>query len=341
LKSDAPCCNHWNSFDSSYYCNQIDSKIKRKADMPRQPREHVVRPREAIRDRVKFLLDYRWNGNQRQMARDMAVSQGLISKIVNGLQGAGRCFLATLARQPGVNADWLLHGEGQPLSLPPKGTVPVALGVLPGPPPAHPQLLTGQRHPVAEALDRASRYWLELQSGSPLLRDAGLRLLAGDLLLMETDRAWISRVDLIEGRLCGVRLPLREPNIAYALGKLYRDPLGLVFDAALEAVFRLATLPVSPSATTPPSPAEMEERKERPQVKVRRKVGRLDQEEKKAEARNRAMHGHQGAAAEPQEDLPPALALQDIIAVCVYLARPSPGIGRTARVSEVSPADQP
>src|SRR5438309_10825248 len=122
--------------------------------------------RESVRGRVRFLLDYHWGSNQRQMARDLGVSQGLISKIINGNQGAGKRFLAILARQPAVNADWLLRGEGQPLSLPPKGTLPIALGVLPGLPANYSQLLTGQRHPVAEALDRASRYWLELQSSS-------------------------------------------------------------------------------------------------------------------------------------------------------------------------------
>jgi hypothetical protein len=302
--------------------------------MVRRSSPESVRQRDTIRDRVNFLLDYHWTGNQRQMARDLAVSQGLISKIVNGHQGAGRRFLATLARQPGVNADWVLRGEGQPLALPPKGTLPVAMGVLPGPPAEYSHLLTGQRHPVAEALDRSSRYWLDLPSTSQLLRDITLRLLAGDLLLMETDLAWISRPDLIEGRLCGVRLPRREPETAYALGKLYRDPLGLVFDAALDVVLRLATSPVpplSPPATTPLSSAT-ENREERHRKK-RRKVRLLDREEEKAEARH-ALHGQHGVSAELQEELPPTFNLQDVVAVCVYLARPSPGLCGAAAGSE-------
>src|SRR5439155_258347 len=139
-------------------------------------------------------------------------------------------FLGTLARQPGVNADWVLRGEGQPLSLPPQGTLPVASGVLPGSPIEYPQFLTGQRHPIAEALDRETRYWLELQFNSPLVRDVELRLLTGDLALMETDPAWTKRLDLIEGRLCGVRVQRGLGDPTYSLGKLYRGPLGLVFD---------------------------------------------------------------------------------------------------------------
>ena len=53
--------------------------------------------------------------------------------------------------------------------LPPRGTLPVAGCVLPGPPSVHEAVLTGQRHPVAEALDRSSRYWLELPAGFPIL----------------------------------------------------------------------------------------------------------------------------------------------------------------------------
>src|SRR5262245_46859385 len=101
--------------------------------MPRRRDEDAVQRRKVMCERVKFLLDYRWHGNQRQMARDLRVSQGFISKIVNGLQGAGRRFLEALARQPGVNSEWLMRGEGQPLLLPPKATVPIAQGVLLGP----------------------------------------------------------------------------------------------------------------------------------------------------------------------------------------------------------------
>src|SRR3954453_10582055 len=85
--------------------------------MPRRATQETAHERDAVRGRVRFLLEYRWGGNQRQMARDLDVSQGLVSKIVNGQQGAGRRFLAALAHQPGVNAEWLWRGEGQPHTL--------------------------------------------------------------------------------------------------------------------------------------------------------------------------------------------------------------------------------
>ncbi len=308
--------------------------------MVRHSSEEATRRRESVRDRVKFLLDYHWGGNQRQMARDLGVSQGLISKIVRGHQGAGKRFLATLARQPGVNADWVLRGEGQPLTLPPKGTLPVAAGVLPGPPEQHPQLLTGQRHPVAEALDRASRYWLELPPGSPLLRDESLHLLAGDLLLMEADPAWTGRMDLIEGRLGGIHLPRGQQEASYPLGKFSRGPLGLIFDA-LDMALRLVTFPVPPfvppQETPPPSAPEAPESEERHRTRKGPTLRMLKDEERRAEARRQGLQSQTRTRVEPEEQPAAAFTLQDIVAVCVYLARPSPGIGRGPEAAEGPP----
>ena len=74
--------------------------------------QNLANEPRMLQERVKFLLDYRWRGNQREMARDLSVSQGLISKIVNGVQGPGKRFLHALARQTGVNAEWVLGGVG-------------------------------------------------------------------------------------------------------------------------------------------------------------------------------------------------------------------------------------
>ena len=317
--------------------------------MTRQPDEKKNRRREVTCDRVKFYLQYQWGGNQRRMADDLGVTQGLVSKIVNGQQGAGKDFLAALARQPGVSADWLDSGEGPPLALPPKGTLPVALGVLPGAPLRHPHLLIGQRQPVADALDRETRYWLELQGNSSLLRDATLALLPGDLLLIETDTAWTRRLDLTEDRLCGVRCRhgLAEPT--YRLGKLYRDTGGVVFDT-LEGVLRLAaesspppsssTLPPPPSPATRPVPTAAQEGPYQC-----RKVRMLHKQEQKEEARRQAQEQRRSEAPSttttsdvPVQQPESTFTVEEVVGVCVYLVRPSPRVGasRTAPVASVS-----
>jgi hypothetical protein len=165
---------------------------------------------------------------------------------------------------------------------------------------------------------------------------------------MEADVAWTRRPDLIEGRLCGVRLPRQGAETSYALGKLYRDPVGLVFDAALGAVLRLATSSMPPLASSPesaPPGTEAEESEGPPRARNkhrrRRTVRFLDREEQKAARRNQAMQDEPRAAAESEGELSPVLTLQDFVAVCLYLARPSPGVGRVGVFAEGAPAGRP
>ena len=64
----------------------------------------------------------------------MGVSQSLISRVTNGLQGAGPDLVGALKRLPGLNPRWLDSGEGAPLLPATRGTLPVARGILPGEP---------------------------------------------------------------------------------------------------------------------------------------------------------------------------------------------------------------
>lgn len=176
------------------------------------------RDREAIQERIRFLVNHRWAGRQRQMARDLGVSQALISKLVNGQQAAGKQFLLTLAKHSGVNLEWLVDGQGPPVQWPERESLPVARAVLPGPPLSVPDMLTGERHPVAEAFTRQTRYWLQVQPSTPILRVESLRLMAGDLMLIEGDPAWARQADMVVGRPCGVRLGRGVHPGAIALG---------------------------------------------------------------------------------------------------------------------------
>lgn len=277
--------------------------------------------REPIRDRVKFLLEYHWDSNQRQMARDLGVTQGLISKIINGHQGAGKRFLTTLGRQPGINAEWVARGQGQPLSLPPQGTLPIASTVLPGSPLDHPHLHSGHRHPVAQALDRPTRYWLEVSSYAALLRDANLRLMMNDLALIETDTAWTSRIDLVAGRLCGVRVSGGSVPI-YTFSRLVRDSSGHILAPSFSAEasrFPEVSSPAASDQSQTPKTAE-------PTIRRRRKIRSLDQEAKKAAERAQQDDVTRHQEKDPDNRLSGQISidLQDIVGVCVYLVRPFP-----------------
>jgi hypothetical protein len=164
------------------------------------------------------------------MAAEMGVSQSLISRVTNGLQGAGPDFVAALKRQPGLNPRWVDAGEGEPLLPPTRGTLAIARGILPGEPAAYPELLTGERHPVAEAFERPPRYWVRLLPEAPVLQMRTLALLPGDLLLFEADqRVWEGRLNEYAGQLCGVQL-IRNGNVSFELALLKHGLPRLISD---------------------------------------------------------------------------------------------------------------
>jgi len=304
--------------------------------VPRKFSAEDLKRRDEAQGRVAWALHNLCAGRQRRMADLMGVPQSQISRIVSGKLGASSEILAALARLTGVNPSWATQGLGSPLLPSTKGTLPIAYGILPGTTLDYAHLLTGQRHPVAEPLDRETRYWLELQASSPLLRDNGLRLLVGDLLLMETDPAWTNRLDLIQGRLCGVRLGQGSPEPTYALGMVYRDTLGIAF-SAFSTTFRLIGAPLQAHAMPPPSTvSELPD----PRIKVfpeggkRRKIRELEREQEKAEKRKQLQEmaaqpevmSPQAATQEANREPDGTFTMQDAIGVAVYLVRPSPGI---------------
>lgn len=265
------------------------------------------RPEDA-RDRVKYLLANLWRGNQREMARAIGVSQGLISKVVNGQQAPGPRFMTALAGHPGVDREWALSGTGQPIPFPERGSLPLAAGVLPGPPLEYPHLLGGARHPVADALNRPTRYWVALSQNSPLVREPALRLAPGDHLLLEADAAWTRRPDLTEGRLCGVRLSA-YPEPEYHLGRVLLMPQGLVVQ-----LFGGSFL-----WPHPPSSPSTKHASEKAKPRLRRKTRPLENEEQNTRKREQIK---EQAQTEARDGLP--ISREDIVAVLVYMARPDP-----------------
>jgi hypothetical protein len=229
--------------------------------MKRDSSDEVQRRREAIRGRTQWILDKVFVGRQRQMAKAMHISQSLISRVVNGQQGAGPDFLAALAALPGLNPAWVREGVGEPLMPLLKGTLPVAMAVLPGWPEHHADLLTGQRHPVAEAFDRPSRYWAPVSLDSRLCQQRDLALLPGDLLLLDANRElWANSLPSYKGRLFGVKLQ-RGASCSYELGRLVGDAQGLLLDLFGEVVRLIMQLGRAEAQAKPPSEEEARARR--------------------------------------------------------------------------------
>jgi hypothetical protein len=184
---------------------------KAHAHMSKKRKKNATPEHTSASDRVRRLLAEVWQGNQSALARDVACSQPLLSKIIHGKQEPGRSLLERIARHPGINPSWVLSGEGQPLvELEDVHSLPVSFEVLAGPPLEYPRRLQPERFPIPTALYRASRYWLRLRPDQPVakLHYDGIR--HGDLMLLETDRKVIQSEAIIDemasGIFAGIRL---------------------------------------------------------------------------------------------------------------------------------------
>lgn len=267
--------------------------------MARKLSEEARGRREAVRQRVVRLLNLLYGGRQRRMAEAVRMPHPQISRVVNGRIGASPQLLDALASLPGVNPAWVREGTGEPLLNPSAGALPIAVGVLPGWPERWCQLLTGERHPVAEAFCRPSRYWVVLPPTCPLLKKTALAQLSGDHLLFDADEAaWLGQLHALLGRIVGVQLQ-RGLGPSYEMGQLSRDAEGYAVDLGEEVARMVEPTPEPPQARPIGEP-------------VRRKV----------QAIRRPKIQKPPGDAEPQGT--PALQIgpENIVALCVYLARP-------------------
>jgi len=141
--------------------------------------------------RVDLLLKKVWQGSQTKMARDIGVSQSVVSHVVVGRQEPGRKLLAAIASNPLVNPRWLITGEGEPLvaqfTEPGRRALYVATGLFEGLPEEHSECL-GSMLEVPLRFYRATRYWYEIPEGCPLVSSSSLKVAVGDLVLFEPDR---------------------------------------------------------------------------------------------------------------------------------------------------------
>jgi hypothetical protein len=138
-------------------------------------------------DRIRWLLDHHWSGNQSQMAADIHCSQSVISRVVRGVQPAGSRLLRAIGDHPEINKIWLLSGDEKPLIIP--GSLPISNAILPGPPLQHRDLLEG-RYPVIPQDFRESRYWHRIQPNEPAVDSKIAKVRPSDFVLLECDVPW-------------------------------------------------------------------------------------------------------------------------------------------------------
>ena len=100
----------------------------------------------------------------------------------------------------------------------------VATAVLPGVPSDHPHLFTGLFFPVADTYYGDMRYWLQVPADSSITSSQQWKVKQGDFLLLEADsRMWRDNAQLLDRRLCGIRLK-DGPGSGCRLAEVRRNP---------------------------------------------------------------------------------------------------------------------
>lgn len=179
--------------------------------------------------RVGWYLRKLWLGSQTKMARDTGLSQAAISKVVLGRRNPGRQFLLAVAGHPLVNGAWLLSGVGEPLlqsggeSGAGELMLPLVTRLLPGPVDQLRDRLSEAFVPVLRGDFAATRYWYRI-SHDDQVDD---RLIAGDILLVETDRSWLRRPERLKDVWCAVvPAPEAKPRLGWV--DKYKAEMGVI-----------------------------------------------------------------------------------------------------------------
>ncbi len=290
--------------------------------MAKKPNAQRVAWQEAARERIRFVVEKKFEGSQTELANALGVARSLISIVLRSVQPPTRNLMARLGTIPGINPRWAATGEGDAFGPDAHGTLPVSVGILPGWPERYPELLTGERCPVADAYSQQSRYWNRVDATCPAL-NAGLALLAGDMLLMDANSAlWLDRLEQCVGRLFGVRVR-RDAQMSYVLGLLVRDQLGLLFDLFGEIVRQAAT-------RAAPSPEVHAKNKWTPRRRVTRCTPVNDEDQPESETTGVAKTSPEVQAPSPSEVpylhsgnvvKPSDFTIDDIVAIRVGMYR--------------------
>ena len=280
--------------------------------MAKRGRPEVSSPDAGRRERVTQLIEMRYRGNQREAARSWKVSQALISKVVNGIQPVTDRLLEVVAHQPGINPRWLFDGQGDPLLPSTAGTLHVSTLILSGPPEEHRSLLSAERYAVATNLERESRYWLRLDSRSLILAYPDLLMREGDLLLVETHRDHLDRLDVVAEQLCAI-----------TIGTLLAE----VFDHGLGPIGVPAGEPINPATHGSSSSPKRTRRRSISDSMPRKSVAEQHDVATPTPSPTDSQHSIRGGSWLRLS------GLHDIVGVALMLERPSPLLRHKEKVA--------
>lgn len=160
--------------------------------------------------RIAWLLHSVWGQNRSKMAADIGVTPSVLTKVATGRQNPGARLLDAIASYKRINPSWLLKGQGAPLLEEREGLsdvwpVPISQRLLPGPVDDYRDMLNGTSFPVEKSFFSPSRYWYRIPGSDPAVQAHKSKILAGDMLLIETDRKWWADWEDRLNRMCVIR----------------------------------------------------------------------------------------------------------------------------------------
>lgn len=163
---------------------------------------------DSIGHRLNQILKKFWPEGQKSAAEDLGVAQASISRVVNDQRRPSYQLLDALLRKTGVDANWLMTGEGEEFLnavAAQENRVPLAACLLPGLPLDHRDQLTSQTISVPSYLARDSVYAVTARSCLTVESSQLCHILPDDVLIIETDAGvWRKNIQLLNDRLCAV-----------------------------------------------------------------------------------------------------------------------------------------
>lgn len=147
---------------------------------------------ESLATRMKWLVETKFGNNKSAMGKAIGMTHVAVSRAVTGETVPSTRMTSLVVQKLGVNAAWLLHGQGEPFSQQDnrkavRSGTPISNVLLAGVPQTQQSQLSSATLNVVGMLS-PTQYWFRVTGGSPLLSRTGRGFQVGDLLLMEADR---------------------------------------------------------------------------------------------------------------------------------------------------------
>lgn len=181
---------------------------------------------ESPATRMTWLVETKFGGNKSAMGRAIGMTHVAVARAMTGETTPGARMMSLIVEKLGVNAAWLLHGQGEPFAQADKNPTrrrgtPISDVLLGGVPRSSQSQLSAATLDMLGMLSQ-TQYWLRLRNWNPLLGQATRGFRENDMILIETSRKLFPQPREFRGQLCVVSFGDRKDTM-YHLAEVTRD----------------------------------------------------------------------------------------------------------------------